>query len=114
MTSPFRVVILNSAGVAQGELTTVQSLNDTRVLDEIGTCEFTFAGNDPRVNLVTPAVKFDIYDEVDGYLGRFTFQTSRLNLNSDIPSITVKCDDAMVELRRTLTGFHRDYYYEPV
>lgn len=114
MATPFRVKVYTSAGGALGELLTVYELEDTRSLDKIGTCTFMLAGNDPHIAYVTPGCLFDIYDEVDGYIGRYVYRTADLNEKQDVPDLRIRADEILVELRRTLVGFKRNYYFTPV
>lgn len=114
MATPFRVKVYNAAGVAQGELLTVYELEDTRSLDKIGTVSFMLAGNDPHIAYITPGCQFDIFDEVDGYIGRYIYRTADLNERQDVPDLRVRADEVLVEMRRTLVGFKRNYYFTPV
>lgn len=104
----------NAAGTAQGELLTVSGVNDTRSLDKIGTCEFTLSANDPHIAFVTPGCQFDVYDEIDGYIGRYIFKSSNINATANLPEMTIRADEVLVELRWWLVGFKRNYYFTPV
>lgn len=114
MATPFRVIVYNAAGTAQGELLTVSAVSDTRSLDKIGTLEFALSANDPHIAYVTAGSQFDVYDEIDGYIGRFIFKTSSINATANIPEMTVRADEVLVELRWALVGFKRNYYLSPV
>lgn len=114
MATPFRVVVYNSAGQAQGELLTVNEISDTRSLDKIGSCQLRLAGNDPHIEMLTPGSQLDIFDEFDGYIGRYLFKTSNLKVNTDIPDLIIRADEVLVELRHRFVGFNRNYYFNPV
>lgn len=110
--SPFRIDILDSSGnrLGGGPLTTVVSLNDTRSLDKIGTASFVLPAGDERTALITAGSQFDIYDEVDGYLGRFLFKDRALTEDDGQAMMTVNCYDRLKELSRAATvGFRRTY-----
>lgn len=111
--SHFRIDVLDAADtiIGGGPLATVLSLSDTRSLDKVGAAMFTIPAADPRSALIGPGVKFDIYDAVDGYIGRFFFSALTLSDSPDGAAIlTVECDDELIELARSATvGFRRAY-----
>lgn len=111
--SPFRVDILAADGdvLGGGPLTTVLNLNDTRSLDKVGSLTFTLPAGDPRSALIGPGTMFDVWDAVDGYIGRFLFASLMLSdTPSGSPMLNIDCDDVLLELGRSATvGFRRAY-----
>ena len=73
--TPFRVDILDSTGkkLGGGPLRNITTLVDTKSLDAIGSASFTLPAGDSRARHFDTSTMFDLYDEVDGYLGRFRF-----------------------------------------
>lgn len=111
MQVPFRIQVLDAYGnpLGSGPLLTVQTLDDTRSLDEVGSLSFSFIPSEPRSALITPGCQFEVYDEQDGYLGRYVFQTDVLSDILQNPTLSVTAYDLLVELRRQLVGFNRSY-----
>lgn len=116
MPSPFSIFVLDSSGVrvGSGPLNDVTLLEDTRQLDRIGTVTFEIPATAPRVPLIGAGSQFDIYDEVDGYLGRFFFKSDSLSEATGLGKLRVTAYDALVELRREIVGFRRQYEFTPV
>lgn len=114
--SPFRIDILDAAGnrLGDGPLTTVLSLSDTRSLDKIGELQFALPASDPRTALVRAGRRFDVWDEQDGYLGRFFYRTRNLAEQDGIGALQVSAWDALRDLGRDTVGFRRVYNFEPV
>lgn len=116
MPSPFRIDVFNATGVIQGSgpITNATELHDKRRLDQIGEATFILPAADPRNALITAGSSFDLYDEQDGYLGRFYFSTSEIRDRQGRAERVVKCHDALIEFSRTNVGFRRGYHFEPV
>lgn len=116
MPSPFEIHILDASGsrVGTGPLTTVTKLDDSKKLDGIGMASFTFPAVDPRASLITAGSQFDIFDEVDGYLGRYFFKERAIKSVKGKAEISITAYDSLIELVRSQVGFHRNYYFEPV
>lgn len=116
MPSPFRVDVFNAAGVLQGSgpITNVLELRDTRRLDGIGEASFVLPAADPRNALIGAGSSFDLYDEMDGYLGRYYFKNSSIRDNAGLAERTVNCYDALIEFSRTNVGFQRGYVFTTV
>jgi len=112
----FRIDILNSSGekLASGPLRAATSLSDTRKLDEAGTVEFSMPANDPRAKYIASGTQFDIYDETDGYLGRFTFKNFTTSDSNGEGILNVEAWDALRELSHYSTHFKRTYVNEAV
>lgn len=116
MASPFRIDILdsNEERTGSGPITNAIELIDVLKLDAIGTLQFEFPAADPRNQLVRAGSRFDIYDEIDGYLGRFIYKSSTIRDRSGRAYRKVKCYNALRELTETNVGFRRGYHFEPV
>ena len=109
--SDFRIDILDAANarLGDGSLTTVTWLTDTRRLDRTGTVRFEMLAADPRAAYITAGCKFDIYDRVDHYLGRYLYASKTLSGSGDTATLRVQAWDQLRELSFLTTGFFRDY-----
>lgn len=110
--TPFRIDILDSTGTSKtgdGPLTNIIQLNDVRTLDKIGQLNFTVPANDPKTQYITKGSQFDVYDEVDGYLGRFLFNKKSISDNDGRAIIAVQCWSMLKELVYNISGFAREY-----
>jgi hypothetical protein len=114
--SPFRIDILDASGnlLGPGPIVTATQLNDTRRLDKIGEASFVMPAGDPRTEYITSGVQFDIYDEVDGYLGRFLFKDKQIQETKGQALLVVNAYDRLRELSRATVGFRRTYNNEAV
>lgn len=114
--SPFRIDVLDAAGnrLGDGPLRYVETLTDTRSLDKIGTLEFGLSATDPRVRLFNTGTQFDVYDAVDGYLGRYWFQGRKRDVSDGEAVITIVCQDALRELGTRSVGLRRNYLFTDV
>lgn len=111
--SPFRIDIIYQ-GESVGTPTTVLSLNDTVHLDQIGSLNFTIPTIDELTQYLVSGTYFEIYDEVDGYLGRYLFKSKSITDIAGISITTVECYDILKELTFETVGFNRSYESEPV
>lgn len=116
MVSPFRIDLLDIDGniLGSGPITTAVRLNDTISLSRMGELTFSVPAGDPRAAEITAASKFDVYDSVDGFLGRFFFSDDSLDESKGIAILTVHCFSELVELLRQTVGFQRSYTYNSV
>lgn len=116
MASPFIVKVLDASGNAVGNapLTTVTALNDTRVLDGIGRLDFDFPAGDPITQQINEGSQFDVYDPIDGYLGRYLYKNDGLRESVRLGSVTCHAYDMTRELTRFITGFRRQYLFNPL
>lgn len=109
-SSPFRIIVYTASGTMQGELASVVSVNNFNGLDKMGGCDFEVVATDESALLIQPGVYFDIYDEIDGFIGRFYY----LNASISYGRIAVSCEDEITALRRQFVGYRRDYTFDPV
>ena len=109
--SPFRIDILDSSGnpVGSGPLTNIMQLDDVRVLDKIGTLIFVMPANDPKREFITASRLFDVYDEVDGYIGRYIFNNQSIVDMDGKAMLIVNCLSMLKELVYNIAGFAREY-----
>lgn len=116
MSGPFRIDILDSAGdkVGSGPLINILQMDDTRTLDKIGTAVFVVPANDPKTIEIVSGRQFDLFDEVDGYIGRFIFQRKVVSDSEGQAIITVYCWSILRELVFKITGFARQYAADEV
>jgi hypothetical protein len=114
--TPFRIDILDASGnrLGGGPLRNILSLNNTRSLDSIGSATFTMPAGDPRARHFDSGTLFDIYDEIDGYLGRYWFKSQSMEVRDGEPTITIECYDALRELTTKTVGLRRQYTYTDV
>lgn len=112
MSNLFYIDILSAAGVKLGDgpLTTVLQLQDTRRLDALGELVFVIPGEDERAQYISAGVRFDVFDSVDGYVGRYYYRAKSLQVQADgISQLTVVADDQLTELTRKSVNFRRTY-----
>lgn len=116
MSGPFRIDILDSAGdkVGSGPLINILQMDDTRTLDKIGTAVFVVPANDPKTVEIVSGRQFDLFDDVDGYIGRFVFQRKVTSDSEGQAVITVYCWSILRELVFKITGFARQYLADEV
>ena len=113
----FRIDILDSNGarVGDGPLTTVLSLEDTAKLDGIGNAQFVIPAEDERAQYISAGAQFDLYDRVNGYLGRFYYRSKRLSAKtSGGAQLAVTCHNQLIELARQSVHFRRTYTTQAV
>ena len=91
--SPFRIVLRDASGaiVGTGPILTALNVDDTRSLDRIGSLEFTVPAGEPLARLIGAGTQFDVYDETDGYLGRYFYKTHRIVEESGKAELSVQC-----------------------
>lgn len=114
--SPFRIEILdaNDNPISGGSIGTVLTLNDTKRLDAVGTLEFTMPAGDKKARFITTGVKFDIYDQTDGYLGRYLFRSKEIEDNNGEGILFVKCYDYLKFLSERSVYFNRSYNFDTI
>ena len=112
----FRVDILDASGakVGGGPLKNITDLTDTRSLDAAGSVTFSIPAGDPRGQYINAGSLFDVYDAVDGYLGRNLFKSKSMEQRGGDAVLTVEAWDMMRELTRHSVGFRRLYSYNDV
>lgn len=110
-SSPFRVEILNTNNIpiSGGSIGTITALADTKSLDAIGTLEFSMPAADEKAQYIQTGVKFDVYDQTDGYLGRYLFKSKTITDNSGEGVLRVSCYDYLKELSQRSVHFNRTY-----
>lgn len=117
MSTEFRIDVLDSTGVRvdEGPLTTVLALEDTARLDAIGSAQFTLPAEDPRGANINAGALFDIYDRVDGYLGRFYYRSKTIDAKAaGGAQLVVACHNQLIELARKSVYFRRTYVAQAV
>lgn len=112
-TSPFRIEILdvNDVPLGGGPIVTAFDLRDERKLDHIGNLSFSMPAGDRKAQFIQTGVKFDVYDEKDGYLGKFLYGSKRIADRSGSAVLSVKCYELTKELTFNTVGFFRDFNY---
>jgi phage minor structural protein len=113
IVSPFRVDIIYQ-GVNVGTPTSVLSVDTIESLDKIGTLTFRIPSQDNLTQYLVTGTYFNIYDELDGFLGTFLFKSKSISDNSGISITTIECYDVLKELTFETVGFNRNYEYEDV
>ncbi len=114
--SPFRIEILdvNNVLVGGGPITTAFDLTDVKKLDGIGSLIFSMPAGDRKAQFIQTGVKFDVYDEKDGYLGRFLFGSKTIVDSNGNADLNVKCYELTKELTFNTVGFFRDFNFTAV
>lgn len=109
--SEFYIDVLDSTGakLGDGPLATVTRVEDTRKLDQIGSASFDIPAADPRCEYIVAGRQFDIYDRVDGYIGRFSYGSRSIDESRRQAMMTVRLYDQLKELSRTSVNFRRTY-----
>lgn len=116
MNNAFRIDILDANGnkLGDGPLKNVESVKITSSLDKTGSASFVVPATEPRTQHITAGSQFDIYDEVDGYLGRFIYSSKDIANDStgSMPKLAIQLYDALRELSRRTVTFRRNYVYQ--
>lgn len=109
--SPFRIDILdaNDNKVGDGPLKNIMQIDDTRILDKIGLLTFVIPASDPKAQFITAGRNFDVFDEVDGYLGRFIFNKMNIIDREGRAILIVQTWSILKELVYNISGFAREY-----
>ncbi len=109
--SPFRIDILdaNDNKVGDGPLKNIMQIDDTRILDKIGLLTFIIPASDPKTQFITAGRNFDVFDEVDGYLGRFIFNKMSIIDREGRAMLIVQTWSILKELVFNISGFAREY-----
>ena len=113
IVSPFRIDVIHQ-GINVGTSTNILSLNDTNKLDNIGSLNFSLPSSDPINTYLVTGAYFDVYDEIDGYLGIYLFKSKSISENNGVSITTVDCYDVLKELTFQTVGFNRIYSNLPV
>lgn len=114
--SPFRIEILdaNNNPLSGGSIGNAFDLNDTKRLDAIGSLEFSMPAGDEKAQFIQTGVKFDVYDEIDGYLGRYLFKSKQIDDENGQGVLKVVCYDYLKELAQRTVYFNRSYNFVSV
>ena len=116
--SPFRINALNASGNilsgSTGPLKNIMQINTVETLDKIGSLSFVMPANDAKARLIASAVYFDVYDDTDGYLGRYIYRTTTTSDSDGRGMITVQCWNMLKELTNQIAGFGRNYTADAV
>lgn len=109
--SEFYIDILDASDniLGDGPLNNVVSIQDTKCLDKIGTMLFETPASDPRTTYIQAGRQFDVYDWVDGYVGRFQYKSKTLSQGAAGAMLRVSCYDQMKELAQETVKFRRTY-----
>lgn len=112
----YRIDILDSSGtvVGDGPLISVVDLSDVKRLDAVGEAQFTIPAEDARTQYIAEGAQFDLYDRVDGYLGRYYYASKQLEVANGQARLVVSCWDQLTELTRRSVYFRRTYTSEDV
>jgi hypothetical protein len=89
-------------------------MDDTKRLDMIGEAVIEMPAAYSRGGLIRPGRKLDLYDKIDGYLGRFLYKSRSITDSHGIATLSVNLWDDLKELARHTVKFRRTYTYEPV
>lgn len=111
------VIYLLDAGanrLGDAALVTASDVNDTRQLDKIGSLDFSFPAADPVAVYLDSATQVDVYDDADGYIGRYSIATVDTSEDNGIGTLRVQCDESLIAFQKEFVGFRRVYSFEPV
>lgn len=111
--SPFRIDIVYQ-GIVVGSPTNILSLNNTVGLDKIGTLTFTLPSYENLTRYLSTGTYFNVYDEIDGFLGTYLYKSKSVQDKSGESITTVNCYDVLKELTFETVGFNRLYESQPV
>lgn len=115
MTSkPFFIDIFDSSNNKLSAVSNIMSLTTIERLNGIGEAVFMLPGNDPVNEYINDGSEFQIYDEIDGDLGRFLFRSRTLSDMNGQAVVTIQCWSVMRELTFRFTGFAREYNLQPL
>jgi hypothetical protein len=117
MSSPFTIDVLDASGnrLGEGPLTNITSLNDTQRIDAIGEVGFGMPADDPRTALIAQGRLFDIFDERDGYLGRYLSGVRNVQDSLSSPaSVTNTLRGLLADLTGQSVLFGRTYDDQPI
>lgn len=117
MATVFSIDILDVNGdrLGDGPLNNVISIEDTHRLDAIGSLTFAMPASDERARYIHAGVSFDVYDSVDGYLGRFYYKSRNIDTRVEGGSqLIVTAHDQLIELARQSVHFRLTYGNEDV
>lgn len=109
--SEFYIDVLdaNDNILGDGPLNNVVTVQDTKRLDRIGTLFFELPAADPRTTHIQAGRQFDVYDRVDGYVGRFQYKSKTLSEGQAGAMLRVSAYDQLKELTQETVDFHRVY-----
>lgn len=115
--TPFYIRLLDASGtyLNEGPIVTLRSVSDTRKLDAIGSLEFVLPVTEERAQFITAGSQFEVFDAVDGHIGRFYYASKVERFAEDgSTELVVKCHDQLIELARKSVRFRRTYSAVPV
>lgn len=109
--SEFYIDVLDASDniLGDGPLNNVVSIQDTKSLDRIGTASFEMPAGDPRATHIQAGRQFDVYDRIDGYVGRFQYKSQTLSQSTAGAMLRVSCYDQLKELAQETVKFRRTY-----
>lgn len=114
-TQPFAVIdILDASGSIIGQpITTIQNLDTTERLDQVGDMSFTIPATEPAAKWLQPGIMFDAYvkkGEQAEAMGRFIYDTQATIIDINAPPvIQVQCLDILHELAWANVTYNREY-----
>lgn len=112
--TPFRMVLYSAGGTPLGETASITQLNNQVSLDRIGSATITIPAIDPIIPSITPGTYMDLYDELEGFVGRFYYKSRSINDGATGANVQISCDDELVGLRRDFVGYRRKYNFVDV
>lgn len=115
--SGYRINLLDSSNniLGDGPLRNIYSVQWNRQLDSIPTLTFVVFANDPKTSIIgnpdiaTPALRFDVYHEIDGYLGRYYLADVDTDDSDGKAIMIVNCQSELQALQDLVSGFAREY-----
>jgi hypothetical protein len=107
----FRIDILDSGNnkIGSGPIITATRINFTKRLDRVGEASFQFPASDPKIEFIAPGRRFDIFDDIIGFVGRYVYRSMSITDQAGMAMATVQCWDIMQELKLQIIGFGRDF-----
>ena len=115
--SKYRIDMMDSSNniVGSGALRNILAVDYNRKLDSIPTLSFTVFSNDPKTSIIgnpdiaSPAIRFDVYHQDDGYLGRFYLADKDEQDRDGKGVIVCHCQSELQALQDLVAGFAREY-----
>lgn len=116
MTSPFTIVLMDSNEnvIGASPITDVLTIEETQSLDRIGELTLTVPAGNAIASLVDEGSLLDVYDEKDGYLGRWYFFDDEISDTGNQAIQKIKCFSQIIELNRQTVAFRRNYQFNPI
>lgn len=108
--------MLDSAGnkVGSGPLSNIIYIDTRELLDKIGDLSFAIPAADAKGREIQAGRRFDVYDEVDGYIGRFIFKNMQIDDDNGQANLRVDAWSILKELTYQIVGFARQYEAQQV